>query len=331
MYTTHTDQPTALKEVIVSVLVGDIGGTNTRLAIFDGATVIHRTSFVNADMKNFDACLSHFLDGVQTVASAAVFGAAGPVSNGRIEMTNLNWLLDEQHLVNTLKMPVQLLNDFHIQALGTLELESTDYECLGDARATNPQTIAVIGAGTGLGEAILIQTSVGWTVIPGEGGHKRFAPKNEREIELLRRLWLDFPEHVSVERVVSGPGLVNAFKALSSSDDTDWGDQDPARLITAAALSGTCPLSIEVLDIFVDTLADEAANLALQTRAGCLYLSGGIPPRILPIIVQRFRKAFEAKGRYRALLEAVEIRVISRDDIALLGAAYAARRLEQYS
>lgn len=328
MYRTHTDQPSALKEVIVSVLVGDIGGTNTRLALYDGRKVIHRASFVNAQMMGFDECLRRFLALVQTPASAAVFGAAGPVSNGRIEMTNLNWLLDEHHLTKTLKMPVRLLNDFHIQALGTLELSEADYECLGSARSADPQNIAVIGAGTGLGEAILTQTNDGWTVIPGEGGHKRFAPKNDREIELLRRLWLDFPEHVSVERVVSGPGIVNVFKALSS-EGSNWGDQDPARVITEAALSGTCALSEEVLHIFVDTLADEAANLVLQTRASCLYLSGGIPPRILPMITQRFRRAFEAKGRYRSLLEAVEIRVISRDDIALEGAAYAARRLHQ--
>lgn len=315
------------KGVAVAVLVGDVGGTHTRIAVFSGRDLLHHISFLNAEMASFDECLTRFMTTVQTDVSAAVFGAAGPVSNGQIEMTNLDWCLDEAVLTSQLKVPVRLLNDFHIQALGTLELVASDYEHLGSARVAAPQNVAVIGAGTGLGEAILTRTDAGWLVVPGEGGHKRFAPKNEREIELLRQLWLLFPDHVSVERVVSGPGIVNVYNALSPVGVDHLGDTDPGHLITESALNGTCALSKEVLEIFVDTLADEAANLALQTRVGCLYLSGGIPRKILPLIKARFRRAFESKGRYRSLLEGVEVRVVSRTGIALEGAAYAANRL----
>ena len=311
----------------MAVLVGDIGGTNTRLAIYEHNQMVHRASFLNADIASFDECLSQFLNTNSVVIDAATFGAAGPLARGRVEMTNLNWSLNERDLVNRLGVPVQLLNDFHIQALGTIGLTEQDYESIGDVRVDTPHQIAVIGAGTGLGEAFLTLTDAGWIVVPGEGGHKRFAPKNEREVELLRQLWVRFPEHVSVERVVSGPGVVNVFTALGGPDFKKRGDRDPARTITEQALAESCELSVETLAIFVDTLADEAANLALQNRSDCVYISGGIPPRILPIVRARFREAFEAKGRYRKFLTQVEVRIVERDDMALEGAAYAAERL----
>lgn len=311
----------------MAVLVGDVGGTNTRLAIFEDNRIVHRASFLNAEMTGFDVCLAQFLSAAPSVISAAVFGAAGPLEDGRIKMTQLDWLLDETALATQLKVPVRLLNDFHIQALGTLTLTAHDYEPLGSARVQDPQRMAVIGAGTGLGEALLVFRENRWLVIPGEGGHKRFAPKNDREIELLRILWQKFPEHVSVERIVSGPGVVNVYTALSGADPAHFGDEDPARVITEQALDGSCSFSKETLDIFVDTLADEAADLALQNQADCVYVSGGIPPRVIPIIRARFRHVFEAKGRYRSLLAQVEIRVVDRGDMALEGAAYAAKLL----
>ena len=187
----------------------------------------------------------------------------------------------------------------------------------------------MIGAGTGLGEAILIRHHDDWVVIPGEGGHKRFAPKNEREIDLLRALQARWPEHVSVERVVSGPGLVNTYEALRGDllKHPRMASEDAAAVISDEALHGRCSLCEEVLDIFVDTLADEAANLVLQSRADCLYVSGGIPNKVYPRLLSRFRYGFEAKGRYRSLLEKTEIRVVSRPDVALEGAAFAAHRL----
>ena len=311
------------------VLVGDIGGTNTRLAIFDGETMIHKVDFVNASMPNFEACLSHFLSEVRTSFSAASFGVAGPLNGGQIEMTNLSWVIDEAALEQTLGVPAKLLNDFHIQALGTTLLKSEDYRTIGMPRITAPDRLAVIGAGTGLGEALLIRHHDDWVVIPGEGGHKRFAPKNEREIDLLRSLSERWPEHVSVERVVSGPGLVNTYEALLGDlpRHPRMFGENPAAVISDEALTGGCHLCEEVLDIFVDTLADEAANLVLQSRADCLYISGGIPNRIFTKLAERFRQGFEAKGRYRTLLEKTEIRVVNRPNMALEGAAFAARVL----
>ena len=313
----------------MAVLVGDIGGTNTRLALVDGLTVRRKRNFRNADMLDFNACLDLFLNDLREAPAAAAFGLAGPVDDGRIQMTNLNWVVDESELSQKLGIPVQLLNDFHIQALGMTLLRPSDYRSLGETRVTNPTRLAVIGAGTGLGEALLTQHQDDWVVMPGEGGHKRFAPKNEREIDLLRALQAQWPEHVSVERVVSGPGLVNVYDALrgSQSRHPRMAVEDVASVISEEALAQRCALCEEVLDIFVDTLADEAANLVLQSVADCLYVSGGIPNKIFPRLLSRFRLGFEAKGRYRSLLEKTEIRVVNRPDIALEGAAFAAHRL----
>lgn len=311
------------------VLVGDIGGTNTRLAVFDGTQMLEKKAFRNSEMTGFDACLSAFLSEIDLQVSAAVFGVAGPVDSGRIQMTNLNWMIDESVLSDELGIPVGLLNDFHIQALGMTLLSAADYRLIGSSMAVNPNRLAVIGAGTGLGEAIMMRHRGDWVVIPGEGGHKRFAPKNLREIELLRTLTERWPEHVSVERVVSGPGLVNTYDALrgDSKRHPRMDVEDPAVVISEEALAGRCDFCEEVLDIFIDTLADEAANLVLQSRADCLYISGGIPNQLFPKLNSRFRLGFEAKGRYRALLEKTEVRVVSRANIALEGAALAARKL----
>lgn len=315
----------------VIVLAGDIGGTNTRLAILEGDRVLKQSSFVNAEFIDFEQCLTIFLSGLSVEIGAAAIGAAGPVANGKIEMTNLNWSLDQNELSKRLGIPVQLLNDFHIQALGVLGLTTAGYMSLGPARVLEPRQIAVVGAGTGLGEALLHRVGQRWTVIPGEGGHKRFAPKSEREIDLLRLLMKAYPEHVSIERLVSGPGIENIYEALVKLDGLSLPAKRTAREITEDAMANRCTICVEVLDLFVDTLADEAANLVLQARAECVYVSGGIPPRILSRIEERFRAAFEAKGRYRNFLQTVEIRMVMEHDIALQGAAYAAQDLLQPS
>ena len=313
------------------VLAGDIGGTNTRLAIVQGDRVLKQSSFVNAEVSDFEQCLTTFLSGSLIEIDAAAIGAAGPVADGKIEMTNLNWRLDQKELSHRLGIPVRLLNDFHIQALGILGLTTAGYTSLGSARALAPRHIAVIGAGTGLGEALLTRVGERWLVIPGEGGHKRFAPKSEREIDLLRILMRTYPEHVSVERLVSGPGIENIYEALVHLDGASLNGKRTAREITEDAIANRCALCSEVLNLFIDTLADEAANLVLQARAECVYVSGGIPPRIRSQIEQRFRSAFESKGRYREFLQTVEIRLVLEQDIALQGASYAAQDLLKQS
>ena len=187
----------------------------------------------------------------------------------------------------------------------------------------------VLGAGTGLGEAYLIPEGDGWRVVPGEGAHGRFGPRDEREIGLLRYLMALYPGHVSVERVASGPGLVCAYDYLRGDAPRHprMAEEVPGAVILEEGLAGRCPHAEGAIEIFLDTLADEAATVAIKCNAGMVYLSGGMAPRLLPRLAARFRAAFVDKGRYRSWLETIPIRLVVHPDPGLLGAQLAARAL----
>ena len=171
----------------------------------------------------------------------------------------------------------------------------------------------------------MIWTGAGYIAVSGEGSHGRFAPKTPREHEVLLGLTKRWPDHVSVERVVSGAGLVNVYDVLRGhvARPEAMSSEDPAAVVTRLALEGRCPIASEVLNIFVDTLADEAASTALKCNASTVFIAGGIPPRILPILRARFRRSFENKGRYRRLMESVAAFVVTYPHSGLLGAGYA--------
>ena len=317
------------------ILAGDIGGTNARLAFFDVANghfrLVSASVFPSRDYTGLDQIVSRFVDNSNLHPDAACFGVAGPVRNGRVEASNLPWVIESKSLADELKLKsAVLINDLEANAWGIATLDSKDVVSLNQVRGNPVGNQAVISAGTGLGEAGMHWDGVKHHIFASEGGHADFAPRNELEMDLFRYLSGRFG-HVSYERIVSGPGLVNVFHFLR---DTGRGTEpqwltdemlhaDPAAAISRAGLDGTCPLCEQALDLFISVYAAEAGNLALKLMAvGGVYLGGGIAPKMLPKLSgPLFMHAFVGKGRMQPVLEAMPVKVITNDKTALMGAA----------
>jgi glucokinase len=317
------------------ILAGDIGGTHARLAFFDVNSgdfrLVSAAVFPSREYSGLDQIVTQFVDSSSLHPDAACFGVAGPVRNGHVETSNLPWTIEAKRLANELNIPKALLiNDLEANAWGISTLADKDVICLNQVKGQPVGNQAVIAAGTGLGEAGLYWDGTNYHIFACEGGHSDFAPRNELEIELLRYLSARFG-HVSYERIVSGPGLVNVFHFLR---DTGRGNEptwltdemqhsDPAAAISRAAIAGKCPLCEQALDLFVSIYAAEAGNLALKLLAtGGVYLGGGIAPKLVAKLVgPLFMQSFVGKGRMQSLLEAIPVKVITNEQTALLGAA----------
>ncbi len=317
------------------ILAGDIGGTNARLALFDLAegqfSLVSASIFPSREYTGLDEIVRKFVDSADVRPDFACFGIAGPVRNGRVETSNLPWIIESKRLAEGLKIKTAvLINDVEANAWGVAALRPEEVVSLNKIKGPGVGNRAIIAAGTGLGEAGMYWDGSQHHIFACEGGHADFAPRNELEIDLLRYLGVRFG-HVSWERIASGPGLVNAFNFLR---DTGRGSEpkwlrdemlsaDAAAAISSAAIEGKCGLCEQALDLFVSVYAAEAGNLALKVMAtGGVYLGGGIAPKILPKLSgPLFMQAFIGKGRMQPLLESMPVSVIINDNIALLGAA----------
>jgi len=320
------------------LLAGDIGATKTNLAIMSSKagprTPLAEANFPSTAYPSLEAVAREFLSQVEWQVERACFGVAGPVVGGRASITNLPWLIDEQNLQDALRLStVYLLNDLQAIANGVPALEPADLHTLNVGQPAPGGAIAVIAPGTGLGEGFLTWDGSRYRPHPSEGGHTDFAPTNPLQAELLRYLQGCF-EHVSYERVCSGLGLPNIYAYLKDGGyaaEPDWlagqlaATDDPTPVIVNAALDRErpCKLCTATLDVFVSILGAEAANLALKVLAtGGIYLGGGIPPRILPLLEkERFMESFRRKGRFAELLAQMPVHVILNPRVALLGAA----------
>jgi glucokinase len=320
------------------ILAGDIGATNSRLAFFEGTPDQLRSSdieiFSSPEFPGLGDMVRKFLEMHKQPVEAACFGLPGAVVNGRVETTNLPWVVDSKKISAELGIEhVLLLNDLYANAHGIALLTESDLVVLnpGVQAAGNR---ALLSAGTGLGEAGLFADPQGaYHPFPSEGGHSDFAPRNDLEMELLRYLLGRF-EHVSYERVLSGPGLHNLYQFLRDTGRGEvptWlADQiaqgDPPAVISKSALEGTSEICVQALDIFVSVYGAEAGNLALKMFAtGGVYVGGGIAPKIIRKLSSTlFMKSFLAKGRASGLLKEMPVRVITNDKTALLGAGRAA-------
>jgi len=269
---------------------------------------------------------------------AAVFGVAGPVRNGRAQITNLPWLVDVEHLRAALATPrVLLINDLEATAYGVLTLEPADVLVLNHGENVRG-TIAVIAAGTGLGEGALFWDGSRYRAAPSEGGHTDFAPRTALECELLSFLWRRYG-HASYERLLSGPGVVAIYEFLREQGhaaEPPWlaarlREQDPAAVISQAALQGGPALCVEALNLFTAIYGAEAGNLGLKCLAtGGVYVAGGIAPKIRAKLTDgTFMAAFRDKGRMTALMDAMPVRVVLRETTALQGAGWCAARLAE--
>jgi glucokinase len=275
-------------------------------------------------------------DGPPATIDVACFGVAGPVVDGRADTTNLPWHLDERELCERIPAGrVRLLNDLEATGYGVLGLDPAALATLQVGRRQQGN-MAVIAAGTGLGEALLVWDRARYIVVSSEGGHTDFAPRTEIEMELLRFLRKEFGS-VSYERVLSGPGLHNIYRFLretSGLNEPDWlharlAAGDPSAVISEVALAAGDPVCIQALDLFVSIYGAEAGNLALKALAvGGVFVAGGIAPKIMTKLAGgTFVHAFRDKGRLGDLVAEIPVRVVLEPRTALLGAARVAFEL----
>ena len=325
------------------ILAGDVGGTKTVVALFEiesgGLRLVSDATFPSTAHASFEEILTRFLeDHSRPRIETACFGVAGPVVGGRVTATNLPWTLDEEALARTTGAGcTKLLNDLEAMAYGMLGLADDDRAILNRGAKTAPTAnAAVISAGTGLGQALLVWDGKRHVPIASEGGHVDFAPRTDQEIELLGFLRQEFGDHVSYERLLSGPGLHNIYRFLRSAGhevEPGWlaermGTEDPSVVIGEVGLAGKDSLCAESLDLFASIYGAQAGNLVLTAMAlGGLFIGGGIAPKLLPVLQRGgFMRAFTDKGRFSALLESVEVSVALNPRMPLLGAAgYAAQ------
>lgn len=315
------------------ILAGDIGGTKTDLALYDGATIVARKRYPSRDYPSLMAVALEFLGSI--TIDVAAFAVAGPVRDGRCKATNLPWEMDEVTLKEALRAPVTLLNDLAAVIYGIPDLDpQRDLVVLSEGERDPQGPFAVVAAGTGLGEGIGVPTARGLRVLPSEGGHTDLAPRNEEEIELLRFMFKRHPARVSSERVLSGPGLVAVFdfvvtQGLASPKPETRAEMqatDPAAVIGRLGSSGEDPACERALSLFVSLYGSEAGNLALKVLpTGGLFIGGGIAPKILERLRRGdFMQALQTKGRMSDVLRTIPVSVVTSKDVAVIGARAAA-------
>ena len=347
------------------ILAADIGGTKTHVALFDWKTERvdpeRERTYFSKDFASFDEILSDFLtppkplhDAAESDESAAsadgpvvekplpqidigCFGVAGPCVDNRCHTTNLPWIVDGGELAKTFDIPsVKLLNDLEATAYGLLVLRPEEVEVLNaGTRPKEAAALALIAAGTGLGESILVWQGSQYHPMPSEGGHADFAPNSDMEIELLRYLRTNYL-HVSWERVLSGAGLHAIYEFLrdTKKNEPTWVAErvkvgDPAAVIAEIGLSRGAEICVQALDLFAAIYGAEAGNLALKALSlGGVYVGGGIAPKLLPKLKEGgFVRSFMNKGRYKRLMSGIPVKVIVNPKTALIGAASAGARL----
>jgi glucokinase len=317
------------------ILAGDIGGTKTHLALFEVQNgkpmMVAQGRFASVDYPGLEPIIDRFYPEKRDRLSGACFGIAGPVVEGKVKTPNLPWFIDSSTLAAKLGIDrIWLLNDLEATGYGILTLPESEIFVLNHGVAAKHENLGLIAAGTGLGESILYWDGTRHRVLASEGGHGDFAPRNDLEIALLKFL-IDRFGHVSYERVVSGPGLVNIydfFKNTGRCQEPEWLREtmaagEPAAVISEIGLAGKAEICVKALDLFVSVYGAEAGNLALRAKAlGGIFIGGGIGPKILNKLQDgSFLAAFTDKGRYREFAESIPVNVVLNDEAALLGAA----------
>ena len=330
------------------ILAGDIGGTKSNLALMEKngerlrIVFLHRYS--SQDYARFEDILEDFLsrgrDFLSATAPARIqaagFGVAGPVIGRSVRITNLTWEIDADQVERQLgTRHIALLNDLEATGYSLACLAPEDVYVLNEGTPAPQGTLALIAAGTGLGEAILTWSGGRYVVGPSEGGHTDFAPRTEQEIELLRYL-KTLHQFVSFELVVSGRGFLTIHEFLDKSVRHASFDQpgaDPAPEITRLGLEGSCAVCVGTLDLFVTLYGAEAGNLALKALArGGVFVAGGIAPKIMPKMKSgKFFQAFCEKEKFQELLSHFPIHIVLNEEAPLLGAAAEAAARELVS
>lgn len=316
-------------------LAGDVGGTKTILALYstenDRSACIKKQVYASQDYQTFTELLADFLsEDVSNPITSVCIGVAGPIVDGDCVTTNLPWVMRRNEIgAGAGTENVRLLNDLEATAWGLLNSTDKDFVDLNPDGQNRHGNIAVLAAGTGLGEAMIVWDGNAHHVIATEGGHADFAPANDQEIGLLKYLWQRYPGHVSCERLLSGVGLVSIYRYLEKAGcapadqaiEQQMRERDPAAVIGEAGVDGADPLSVAALTLFCRLYGAEAGNLALKCLPyGGVYLAGGIAAKILPFLTGGdFMQGFLAKGRYRPVLQQIPVKVCINTEIALWG------------
>ena len=336
------------------MLVGDIGGTKTILRLVSveknnkSFETVTESTYASNDFPDLVPIVQKFLTTADNKKpTIACFAIAGPVVNNSSNLTNLNWTLTSERLERELDIEsVSLINDFAANSYGVLGLQKKDLYTLQAGEFSPDAPIAAIGAGTGLGEGFLIPRKENYQPFPSEGGHTDFAPRNSIEIDLFKYLQTKLDrEHISVERVVSGQGIVNIYQYLRDSNFApesseigskirSWERQkniiDPAAIISQAALNKSDRLCIKTMEMFVEAYGAETGNLALKLLPyGGIYIAGGIAAKILPLMKEeRFLLAFKEKGRMSPLLDKIPLHIVLNPQVGLIGSIIHALQLK---
>jgi len=317
-------------------LAGDIGGTKTRLALFsqesEAFEALDKETFLSQDHASLEEILQIYLADKPYQVSGASFGIAGPIIGERARITNLQWVVDKASLREFLGgIRVDLLNDLHAISSAVPNLKQDEVEVLIPGEPISQGAIGVIAPGTGLGEGFLIWNGERYQPHPSEGGHTSFGPETSLQLELLN--YMDnIYDHVSYERVCSGLGIANLYSFLRDNkglDEPKWlreqldEVEDPTPVIAQMALEEKAEICVQTMDLFVSILGSEAGNLALKVLAtGGIYLGGGIPRRIMPLLQgDIFKQGFLDKGRFAEMLTRVPVYVITHPHAGVFGAA----------
>jgi len=323
------------------IIAGDIGGTKTNVALFESHgmrldRIVAQRSYPSARYSSLEDILREFVAELSPRVKHACFGVAGPVAHGRVEATNLAWEVSGESLARTLGIgSVGLINDLEATAYGVEVLQPSQFYTLNPGSGHDHGHRALIAAGTGLGMAGLFWDGHNYHPIPSEGGHIDFAPRNEREYELLTYMREKLGgRRVSYERVLSGPGLFNIYSFLRDrghGEEPGWLAEelkagDPSAAVSRAGLTGKSELAARALHMFVEIYGSMAGNLALVLKpTGGLYVGGGIAPKIIEKLKDgTFVAAYRDKGRMSPIVEAIRVCVILDDKTALYGAGRAA-------
>lgn len=341
------------------LLAGDIGGTKTILRLVAEENdklkeTLYEQRYMSGEFPDLAPIARQFLAeaekalGKKLSPEKACFAIAGPVDSDTSVLTNLSWRLDARRLERELNIPkITLINDFAAVGYGILGLRAEDVLSLQDVPARANAPIAVIGAGTGLGQGFLVPVPRGYEIFASEGGHASFAARNAMEFQLLEYIRARYdlgPGNVSVERVVSGQGISVIYQFLRDRGETpespeigervrQWekGDSevDAAAIVSQAALAGRDRLCEQTLQLFIEAYGAEAGNQALKLLPyGGLYIAGGIAAKVLPLMqAGEFMQTFLDKGRMRSLLEQVPVFIILNPQVGLIGAAICAAKL----
>jgi len=304
-------------------LVGDVGGTNARLALcsLDNGDIEQIKTYSGLDFPSLEAVVAHYLTTIDATIKDASIAIACPITGDWVAMTNHTWAFSIAEMKNNLGLDnLEIINDFTAVSMAIPMIKPEHLIQFGGGKPVADKPVAVYGAGTGLGVSHLVHVDKRWVSLPGEGGHVDFAPNSEEESIILEVLRAEIG-HVSAERVLSGPGLVNLYRAIVKADSRTPENYQPSD-VTERALADSCTDCRRALSLFCVIMGRFGGNLALNLGTfGGVYIAGGIVPRFMDFFkASGFRAAFEDKGRFKEYVKDIPVFLIAHDQPGLLGA-----------